>query len=120
MVSDLNVVQLTELRNSHPGAELGSTCFVDPEENFPSSVYYRQTDLIRPNPWERVETTYSLSESSIERTISDYNENNQLIVVPKGREDLGSDEPQKEQALKFGTWDGVFTSCFLNIMGVIL
>lgn len=80
-------------------------CFVDPEENFPSSTYYRQPELKRPQPWQKTSRG----------VLDDQNEDMNLIPI-----DSEGNLPVETSSLKFGTWDGVFTSCFLNIMGVIL
>jgi len=85
--------------------ERKSSCFVDPAENFPSSRYYRFQTLQRPNPWSQ---SFEVEDEEDSLLPSDVSHEPPMTPV---------DEKKKQ---KFGTWDGVFTSCFLNIMGVIL
>jgi len=99
-----SVVSIRKLRES--------SCFVDPAENFPCSRYYRNEGLERPNPWSQ-------------QSLDVEDEEDSLLPPNAGSNDKPKDAPlspilDQPTKKKFGTWDGVFTSCFLNIMGVIL
>lgn len=51
--TDLNDLSLNIRVSSIRKPDRKSSCFVDPAENFPSSRYYRNQTLERPNPWSQ-------------------------------------------------------------------
>jgi len=85
---------------SGEGRGEGRTCFVDKREPFPSSRFYTGSQQ-RPSRLWRSRAKHS---------------SNQRPAGSAYDQDFGEDTHIK----KFGTWDGVFASCLLNIFGVIM
>jgi len=106
-----------------------NVCFVNPSENFPSSIYYRNLNLKRPSPWSSTpkppekksgEFDFGHTEDSLEKSDTALSFGSEQDLVVHLQDSANFNSNQESGASKFGTWDGVFTSCFLNIMGVIL
>lgn len=84
---------------SGEGRGEGRTCFVDRREPFPSSRFYTGSQE-RPSRLWRKRARDGSSQSPAGNYNQDFREDTHIT--------------------KFGTWDGVFASCLLNIFGVIM
>lgn len=120
--SDSNSAQMALTLGAGSINALTYRSFVDPQEARPDIATYdpNQTDRTRAlfDDLNKDETLYKAPSSR--HVLVELGDDDNGEGDANGVTSTGDAAPAEKERTKFGTWDGVFTSCLLNIFGVIM
>lgn len=100
--------------------------WVDPNANRFDTRYYAKGEFAHIRPMFSIKSATSNGETRdgvIENSVSGVEKNaleQQSLVDKQKKAEVKAQPPAAATQTKFGTWDGVFVSCLLNIFGVIM